>query len=57
MDLFGNGLRANEWKVLGFIGAFFLKSIGVSDLKEWTIRFKSEEIDEIFSEWENLKKY
>ena len=41
----------NEGKVLGFVDASFVESIGVVD-EVWTIRFKAEEIDKIYSEWE-----
>jgi hypothetical protein len=43
----------NEWKVLGFIDASFMKPIDVSGVELWTIRFKPEEMGKIYSEWEN----
>jgi hypothetical protein len=51
-DLLGRQLGMNKRNVLGLIDAFSLKSIGVSDLEAWKIRFKLGEMDEIFSKWE-----
>jgi hypothetical protein len=42
------------WKVLGFVDAIFLESIRVNLANFWTIRFKPEEMEEIYSEWEKI---
>jgi hypothetical protein len=55
LDLSGNELRANEWRVLGFIDACFLESIGTDDLEQWTIRFTPKQMDKVFAEWDNSR--
>jgi hypothetical protein len=54
VDLFGKELKANVWKVLGFVDAIFLESIGVNFANFWTIRFKPEEMEEIYADWEKV---
>jgi hypothetical protein len=56
VDLLGAKLKDNNWKVLGFIGAFFLESIGICSVEVWTIRLKSDEVNKIFSEWEKSRQ-
>jgi hypothetical protein len=49
VDLFENELRANSWRVLGFVGASILDLEG----DVWTIEFKREQINACFAEWES----
>jgi hypothetical protein len=46
----GNKLEANEWVFWVFISASFLESIGINDLKQWTVRVNSEQMDGIYIE-------
>jgi hypothetical protein len=57
VDLMGSELKANEWKVLGFIGAFFLDSIGIDSLEKWTINLTPKQVAEIYVEWEKPRHY
>jgi hypothetical protein len=57
VDLSGNVLEANRWKVLGFISAFFLDSIGIYSSETWTISLTSKQVAEIHDEWEKIKHY
>ena len=50
VDLVGNKLEANEWVFWVFISASFLESIGINDLKQWTVRVNSEQMDGIYIE-------
>jgi len=56
IDLFGNELRSNQWRVLGFIDLVLLQSIGVK-ARAWTIRLSNKAMDSIFREWEKKKQW
>jgi hypothetical protein len=52
-DLFDNELKANSWKVLGFIGASLLDV----DVEIWTVALTKEQINACYVEWEKYKQY
>jgi hypothetical protein len=54
IDLYGKKLEGNQWKILGFIDASFLKSLGVDGLERWTIRLMPKEMDEIYLKWDKI---
>jgi hypothetical protein len=53
VDLFNTELRANSWRVLGFIGASLL---GV-DVEIWTVELTKDQINACYAEWEKYKEY
>lgn len=53
VDLSGVVLKANSWKVLGFVGVDVL---GVDAVK-WVLTLEQAQINACFSEWEKLRNY
>ena len=53
LDLFSTELKANSWRVLGFIGACFLNL----DVEIWTVKLTGDQINACFAEWEKYKQY
>ena len=53
LDLFNTELKANSWRVLGFIGASFLDV----DVEVWTVELTKEQINACYAEWERYKQY
>jgi hypothetical protein len=53
VDLFNTELRANCWRVLGFIGASILNF----DVEIWSVELTKEQISACFAEWEKYKQY
>jgi len=39
--LSGKELEGKRWKMLGFIDACFLASIGIGDFEKWTVKFSA----------------
>ena len=53
LNLLNQELKANKWKVLGFISAFLLNF----DVEIWTFRLETEQIEKVFNEWEKTKHF
>jgi hypothetical protein len=53
VDLFNEELRANAWRVLGFIGASLLDF----DVEIWTVQLTKEQINACYAEWKKYKLY
>ena len=51
VNLFGEILKSNSWRVLGFVSRLTLGEIG----NEWTIPLNQEQIDACFLEWNSFK--
>jgi hypothetical protein len=55
IDLTGRELKANEWKVLGFIDAIFLDTIGVDFGEQWFIRLTANQMNDVFDKWDKTR--
>ena len=53
VDLFKNELKANSWRLLGFVDASLLDL----DVEIWTVELTKEQIDDCYAEWEKYKQY
>ena len=53
LDLFNTELKANSWRVLGFIGASLL----CFDVEVWTVELTKEQINACYAEWEKYKQH
>jgi hypothetical protein len=49
IDLSGKELEGNRWKMLGFVDACFLASMGIGDFEKWAVKFLPEQMDEIYA--------
>jgi hypothetical protein len=53
LNLLNEQLKANSWKVLGFIGASLLEL----DVEIWTFKLTSEQAQRVFNDWEKTQQY
>jgi hypothetical protein len=53
VDLFTNELKANSWRVLGFVDEPLLDL----DVEIWTVKLTKEQINACFAEWEKHRQY
>jgi hypothetical protein len=53
LNLLNEELKANRWKVLGFIGASLLNF----DVEIWTFKLTAEQMQKVFNEWEKANHY
>jgi hypothetical protein len=53
VNLFNTELKANSWRVLGFVGASLLDI----DEEIWTMELSKEQINACYAEWETYRQY
>jgi hypothetical protein len=53
LNLLNEKLKANPWKVLGFIGASLLDF----NVEIWTFKLTVEQMQRVFNEWEKANHY